>query len=233
MIENQPTWKHDLLAKFQKSLEELPDELDSLSSPTPSEETSIYEIYEQLAAMRNEMRKVNRRTADALGAFEDVLDGMRDDSSKIREQVLKNPQAKSESGMGSRKLALTLIDLLDRVQRMESSARIQNDKGWLSAFSARDYLQKQLGALAILTDHTRKLLLNLQVSPIAITMGEPFNPNTMKAAGSSDSSVGAVNVKAGQTSTLVVTEEVLPGYTLGEHCLRVAEVILSQKKSNE
>jgi molecular chaperone GrpE (heat shock protein) len=227
MNEFDLNWKSTLKHHCLTAISRLPDDVgQDDASNCISEPPALYEFYEELLAMRNEVRKVNRKTADTFARFGDVLEAMRSDSGKLRGHLLKESDAAKKKSGVSRNMALSMVDLLDRIQRLENATRKHSQKGWRGAFKAREYGEQQSGALSILEDHLKKLLAEIKVKPITARLGDKFDPLCMKAIGQAER--GADNDN--QDAQLLVTEECLPGYRMGEHCLRPVEVRLTRKK---
>lgn len=228
MNEFEQDWKTELKHRCLTAISRLSDEVkEDDVSESVSEPPALYEFYEELLSMRNEVRKVNRKTADTFSRFGDVLEGMRSDSGKLREHLLKGSEAAGKKSGVSRNMALAMVDLLDRIQRLENAARKHSQKGWRGAFQAREYGEQQSGALAILAEHLKKLLAEAKVEPINANLGDPFDPLRMKAIGMVDQNTE----HADEASQLQVAEECLPGYRMGEHCLRPVEVSLTRKSN--
>jgi hypothetical protein len=229
MNELDPDWKTELKHRCLTAISRLPDELEGDEAcEAASEPPALYQFYEELLSMRNEVRKVNRKTADMFGRFGDVLEGMRSDSGKLREHLFKesNPGG-GETGI-SRNIALSMVDLLDRIQRLENAAHKHSQSGWRGAFKAREYGEQQGGALAILAEHLKKLLAEVKVEPIQATPGDPFDPTCMKAI----EMVKCDPDHGDERSQLQVAEECLPGYRMGGHCLRPVEVSLKRRNKS-
>lgn len=200
-------------------------ELHPEAGPRAVEPPSLYAFYEELLAVRNEMRHGNRKFAETFGRFGDVLDGMRQESGKLRERLARD----SGDGAVSRGLALALVDICDRVDRLEAAAASQANNGWLARLKAEGRWQKQAEAIAFLRHHLQPVLAAAGVQRIPV-QGQPFDPLWMKAVESphqlpelepADSS------RPGRPLALVVEEELLPGYRMGDQCLRPAEVRLT------
>lgn len=221
-MNDNPQWKQELLMRCHQALAELPADFTAHITEETLEEVSLYEMQEQLVAMRAETRKVNRRTADAFSSFSDVLGGMKEDSGKMREAFLKNTDATGKGERRIRSIATSLIDLLDRVTRMENATEKEEEKtGWKEFFSNKDFIHEQIGSISILKDHIEALLKELKVKKTPISTGEAFNPLLMKAVGEASSAES-------ELGKLVVAEELLTGYTLDDQCLRTAEVSLKR-----
>lgn len=218
MIEPYTDWKSALKLQCVEAIEQMPDFIEEGTLDT-SEPPSLYAFYEELLTMRNEVRKVNRKTADTFSRFGDVLEGMRSDSGKLREQLATSSQAKRENSGTSRNLALSLVGLLDRVHRLETAADSHAQSGWLDRIKASGQWKQQAGAIHVLDDHLMKLLTEAGVELIEASPGMPFDPLWMKAVGKLEESA-----TGGDSTSLVIAERILPGYRMGDQCLRPAEV---------
>ena len=199
----------------------LPESPPVDAPPAPAGEIpSLYAFFEEHVALRNEVRKGNRKTAETFSKFGEVLEGMREDSVRLRERL-----GPSETASGTpRNLALAMVDVCDRVARLESAARSLDGAGWLTRLRSHDDWNQQAAALSILSEHLQQLLGEAGIRRIDAAPGQAFNPLHMKAA-------GLDGPAPGEGESLVVAEELLPGYRIGEQCLRPAEVHLTAKPS--
>jgi molecular chaperone GrpE (heat shock protein) len=219
-----PEWKRSLLASCTAAIESLPDEPPASTSLRPGEQSpSLYSFFEEIAVLRNEMRKGNRRTAETFAKFGEILENMREDSGKLRER-LANPASADSSRGAPRKFALNLVEFIDRTARLESSARTQAGQGWLARLRSGDAWVQQAEALSILHEHLHHLVSESGLERIEASPGTPFDPLLMK-------SVGRTAPRKGDGAAMVVSEQLLPGYRLGEQCLRPAEVRVTNTTS--
>ena len=217
-------WKQRLLVQCVEAVAMLPESPPVDAPPAPAGEIpSLYAFFEEHVALRNEVRKGNRKTAETFSKFGEVLEGMREDSVRLRERL--GPSGPSETASGTpRNLALAMVDVCDRVARLESAARSLDGAGWLTRLRSHNDWNQQAGALSILSEHLQQLLGEAGVRRIDATSGQPFNPLHMKAT-------GLDGPAPGEGESLVVAEELLPGYRIGDQCLRPAEVHLLAKPS--
>ncbi len=218
-------WKQRLLAQCAEAVAMLPEAPPVNAPPAPAEELpSLYAFFEELVALRNEVRKGNRKTSETFSKFGEVLDGMREDSGRLRERL--GPSGRTEAASGTpRNLALAMVDVCDRTARLESAARSLDGAGWLARLRSHDDWQQQAGALSILSEHLRQLLVEAGVRRIEAGPGQAFNPLLMKA-------IGLDGPGPDEGESLAVAEELLPGYCIGNQCLRPAEVRLTTRPSH-
>ncbi|GEM_PF-1363539 len=210
-------WKSRLLDACGEAVGRLPDDppLEGFSGPDAGP-PSLYSFFEEVAVLRNELRAGNRRAAETFAKFGEVLEGMREDSGKLRERLAGAAEAQSQP-VGARRIASLLVEIIDRIGRLESAARAGAEGGWMARLGSRGRWVRQAEGLAILHDHLRELLAREGVERIDAAPGERFDPHFMKA-------VGRESARESGGGALVVSEEILPGYRFGEECLRPAEV---------
>lgn len=216
------TWREQLREQCAVAIASLPEELmDELPSEDDDEPPSLYSYFEEVVTLRNEVRRGNRKTAETFAKFGEVLEGMREDSGRLRERLGAKANS-GETARAPRKQALELVDVCDRVRRLEEVSQSCQQQSWLARLRGGDQWQMQTGALSILRDHLEHLLHEVGVTHIDSAPGRLFDPHQMKA-------VSRHGPAAGDGESLVVAEEFLPGYRLGDYCLRPAEVRLISK----
>ena len=203
-----------------------------------AEPPSLYAWFEELLALRNEIRRGNRKVAETFSRFGDVLEDMREDSARFRERLAApsggNGNAGGGSGAVSRGLALALIDVCDRIDRLRTAAASRAEDGWLARLKAEGRWRRQAEAIAFLREHFQPVLAAAGLQRIHV-LGKPFDPLWMKAVGAPAAAGRAdpagPDSPPGGPATLVVRKELLPGYRMGDQCLRPAEVRVTAKTS--
>lgn len=224
------SWSDRLRSQCAAAIEELASyaeadaEVQRADRPEPAEPPSLYAFFEELLSLRNEVRRGNRKVAETFGRFGDVLEGMRQDSGKLRERLGSGNGG--TVGTVSRSLALALVDICDRVDRLEEAAVSQTDNRWLARLKAEGRWRKQAEAIGFLKGHLQPVLAAAGIHRIAV-LGQAFDPLWMKALETDAPSEPDSSNRSGSLSALIVSEELLPGYRMGDQCLRPAEVRLS------
>ena len=214
MSSQDQAWKELLHARCAEAIERLqfrPPQLE-----TEPEPPSLYDFHADLAALRNEQRKGNRKTAETFSRFGDVLESMQADSGKLREFLVSAAKS-DETGKISRNLVLGLIDIADRLDRLETAAQAKNgSRRLLTLVKDETRWRKQTEALSIVRQRLEDVLASSGIQRIEV-IGQPFDPLWMKAVAGEQTP--AQNPR-------IVAEELLAGYRMGEDCLRPAEVRL-------
>lgn len=214
-------WKEQLRADFElwlDSVEEIPLDPDD---PDDGVEPDLHSFYEELASLSTESRKANRRSAEAVSQWNEVLNLFQGDLSQLRRLFTERFSPEAETL--PRGHCLALIDLLDRVERMAEvfdrpPKRVwwSGDRAWRAAWGA------QRGAMDILRSHLLALLKKEGIQRIA-TCGAAFDPGTMTAV--------AVELRA-DVPPQTVLEELIPGYVSRGAVLRLAQVKVSTRSTD-
>jgi molecular chaperone GrpE (heat shock protein) len=209
-------WKDQLRREFEGWLDDIeeippaPDDLNAVDQP------DLHSFYEELASLSTESRKANRRTAEAISQWNEVLQHFQGDFTQLRRLFTERFGPEAETLPRAHSLAL--LDLLDRVERMAEAfnrppkpAWWSRDRPWRTAWGA------QRSALDILQSHLLALLKKEGIERIA-TRGATFDPGTMTAV--------AAEPRANLPPQTVL-EECIPGYVCRGVVLRLAQVKVS------
>ncbi|CAN5125548.1 hypothetical protein BH23VER1_BH23VER1_05490 [soil metagenome] len=198
--------------------------LDDLDSPPPEppddsgETPDLYSFFEELAALRNESRTGNRRGTEVVSKLTESLSRC-EDQLGILAQHAASPPTNHEPL--PRKYCLSLVELLDRMDRIASALERPPtpSRRWFAprADSLTTAWESLREGFAILRRHTTGLLRDAGISTIPAT-GEPFDPLKMIAV----SAEHEPGVEPNQ-----VLEEIQPGYQIDGEILRLAEVKVS------
>ncbi len=206
-------WKEALRQNFERwleAIEEFPadgqEKADEVRSP------DLYSFYEQMAVSNTETRKANRRTAEAISQWGDILGRFDGDLGQLR-QYFSEISSKPE-GL-PRATCLVLVEILDRMHRLASAfgspPRISwwvRDAAWQQAWSA------QREGLDILVSHLESFLKTEGVIRVEAA-GKPFDPAIM---------IAVARESNPQYPHHTVMEEVAPGYHHRGELLRPAQV---------
>ncbi len=228
----EPEWKQQLRARFEQvvaGLESPPEgweELGEREDEEGEEEPSLYRFYEELAALRNEYRKGNRRTAETFSQFGETLGGLDQEIRQLRRHLQTMTEKEPASDDFGRTHGLALVELGDRVRRLEAqlAAPPEVKEGFFSKTPASWLIawDNVREAAEILANHFKGLLDQLGLQPIK-ALGQPFDPTLMKAVAREESAEGAPNI---------VTEELADGYLYEGKPLRLAEVKVSAPRES-
>jgi len=216
------SWKEELRRQFELwlgGLEQIPDTGEQADTP------DLYSLYEELAALRNETRKGNRKTAEVFSQVGESLDQVGGEIKRLREQLNRTDPALGDKAVLPRSYLLALVEMFDRIHRLGAAlqrpprparfALLRPDGSWKKAWTN---LQQ---AVSILLAHFEKLLEQAGVQRVH-SLGKTFDPVSMLAV--------AIVPPDGQPPNIVV-EEVAPGYRWRDEVLRPAEVKITKTQS--
>lgn len=217
-------WKAALRAEFEAWLADL-DQIPAMEGEEGEEDLldspDLYSFYEQWAAANTEARRGNRRMAEAFNQWGETLARFESDLRGQREQLQRLTAAAPAPDALSRRHCLALVELLDRLLRVEKAFAATPASSWWGGSSPwRRAWESQRQAFAILLDHFQTLLKKEGVTRIE-TAGQTFDPTLMAAVASEPDAS-----RPHQT----VLEELAPGYRHGADVLRPAQVKVSINK---
>ena len=188
-------------------------------------------LHEELIASTEENRRGNRRMLEVLKNFSGVLDALSATSNDTHKAVRALPamtSAAPSAGDGSSNpLALALVELADRIDRVAhgfTRPPAGRQPWWPSArrqvAAWREAWEMQADALAILRSHLAATMQRANLERLNV-LDRPFDPNTMTAVESTVDSV-----KPDHT----VLAEILPGWmnTASGQLVRLAQVRVSR-----
>ncbi len=215
------TAKEALLQRFRDHLDSL-DELPEVAADAAvgDEQTDLYALFVELAALKNETRISSRHLKGTLDQFRELFDMVRSNHDTIEETQRRHPaELEKVRGEALRPLLLELLDLKDRLEAGQRAGAPSN-----TSIFARFCKQEQALLTAIKTGQEmsvrrlEQILAAQQVRPL-MAVGRTLDPVQMRAVEvSSDAAVAHG----------VITEELRKGYLWGEQLLRPAEVIVNR-----
>jgi len=212
---DEELWRSELLAHCESAVKNLDFSTLDFAAVTQTDPPSLYNFFAELATLRNEQKRGNRKFSDVLSNFTSLLENMRDDREQAAQKSFD--ELKTSGEKVDRSLALGLIDLADRLDRILANAAqspIKVKVGLFGKTSIPSAWQKHCESLEILSHHFQPVLAAAGIERIATT-GLCYNPSEMKA----------VSAPANENlGSLHVIRELLPGYHWQGQCLRPAEV---------
>jgi molecular chaperone GrpE len=217
--EQPNAWKEELRERFEEWLarvETLPEADEAPDAP------DLYSFHEELAALRNESRKGNRKSAELFSQFSVSLGGFEEEMKRLRGQLTRLETAQPTAQDLPRSHCLALVEMLDRLHRLRRAIERMPPPGrfaFLPPSAAWQEASKSLRqGFDILVTHLETLTAQAGLRPVP-TAGLAFDPTSMVAVDAIATSGGPANV---------VLEEVSPGYRLRDEVLRPAEVRISK-----
>ena len=211
--------KEELVQRFRTYLD------SDFSPDDAADEIDQMSLFRELAGLRNEVRIESRQFKGALDDFRQAftsLDGSQQDITKIM-------QAKEQQDRNAARALLApavsgLIELYDRIAAglaAQPPALSLIERLMPGAKRARQWLHGHLEGQKIIHGRIVDLLESCGVSAIK-TIGEPFDPNIMKAVGFAADS---------QEPNNTVLRENRKGFCQNEKIIRLPEVIVNKHEA--
>ena len=214
-------WKTALRRDFEQWLAAIDAIPSAPAALAPAEPPDLLSLHEQLAALGAESKRGNRRVAEVFSQWGDTLQRFETELTRLRTQLHESDAAKLAVGGLPRAHCLALVELLDRLQRVQSAFATPTPTRWWERNARwRTVWATQHDALDIVVGHLETLLQQEGVERLP-TLDEPFDPTTM---------VAVATESAPELPHHTVTEELQPGYRRNGELLRPAHVKVSLNK---
>lgn len=216
---DRPEWKAKAEKAFRRWVEEV--EHREPPGPAPEEPPDLYSFFEELAALRSEMRKSARRSHDTFARFGDALGGFEQTLQGLSGRLNEERAARGEADLaGRRALYLPLVELFERFRRMEQRMARPPRGRLLGAGRWREAWTDVQEGLAILGAHFEGLLQQEGVTVVE-TEGRPFDPALMIAVEARE---------APEAKPDTVLEGLSRGYLHRGRVLKLAQVVVARSK---
>ncbi len=224
-------WKKKALDDFVFWLKDLPD------SPPPGEGTTmdscdLYTLLSEFSALRQEIKMQNREQNKTLKALNPLIDAYKDSANLFQDSA----KLFQKSADFFKNRSKGLAELEERIRRSSEKktvmpfldirdALIRGHKASLAAAESKSFFRRRCQEIEGIIegyemairrfDHTLALF---DIHPVK-TIGEPFDPKTMKA------------VDKGSNPEMekgVVIEERISGFVREDEVLKTAEVVVNE-----
>lgn len=217
--ESEPAWKQALRARFEEWLDRLDGPPDESSLPLEDEIPDLNTFYTGLTALGSEFRKSNRRTAEAMKQWSELMTGFQSEIVRLGDRLDSTREEPPPTTHW-----IDLIDFADRLDRVNVAFQTTPKEAWFSRDrSWRTAWQQQSQAFGIVLVHLKTLLDRSKISRIE-TKGQIFDSGSMTVVATEPSS---------ELSPETVINEIRPGYRRHEQVLRLAEVTVSVEPSQK
>lgn len=223
--------REELVRRFREHLEDADRDTDretngavDADAGTSGAETDLFDLFTELAALRNEVRLESRQLKSALDTFGEVFETLRGANARLLRELderraVEHAAERRAAAEIERPLLLEILELHDRTAAGLEAARAYRPRGLARLGGDGARLAASLAeGMAISLRRIDELLASRGVRPVA-ALGEPLDPHLMRAA--------AVERDATRPDG-VVLGELRRGYRRGEAVLRLAEVIVNR-----
>lgn len=210
--------KEDLLEQFRRYLEGA----DLADSTAAAPATDLYDLFVELAALRNEVKLESRQVKSALDEFRQVF--------ALLQTRLAEPAAAAAPGgdhndaRAPASLRPLLLELLELYDRLASGLQAIENVGRLPWWRRRNPIA--LGTLAEAQQISIRRLEQILAGQKVISQpceGSMLDPNNMRVVEVLDRD----DLQHG-----IVVDQVRPGFSWRGELLRPAEVIVNQREDN-
>ncbi len=216
-------WKSGIEEAFRRWLDEVEHREPAASAP--EEPPDLYSFFEQLAALKSEVRKNARRSHDTFSRFGEALGGFEQTMQNLSARLNEDRAARSETDLAARKaLYLPVVELFERFRRMEGRmARPPRGGRFFGARPWREAWFDLQQGMEILAAHFESLLQQEGITAVE-TEGRPFDPGVMTAVEARESA---------EADPDTVLEELSRGYFHQGRVLKLAQVVVARSKGEQ
>lgn len=224
-MRSNPINKHALAEQFVSYLDTLPAQ-GGISEKESNEQTDLFSLYTALSAIKSEVKTESKQLKSALDTFKNVFSTLEDAHELLRIEVRQQQNDLSAYRNDLlRPLLLNLLDMRDRlcmsISTLEKNLNQKKQPGfWARLFRSSDTRSTQFLIESLYEGQSmslRRLDQTLASQGVVIieVLGQPFNPELMKA-------INSESIEGMDEG--IVTQEVRAGFQWEGHLLRAAEV---------
>ena len=210
-------WKTAILADFAQWLRDLPS-APADPSPSPEKRRGLADLYSEVAALRQELVLQNRTQHKSVAGLDAARAAFSELGAQLRGQTAaqNGGPARPDDGTEALSIITSFLEIRDSLERMRSLARgLASPDGDATRPDADPVSLVQ--TLELVLRKFDRTLEDHGVSRID-TVGMPFDPSTMSAAGTCNDP----EIRNG-----IVVEEIRGGFLVGERVMRAAEVFVN------
>lgn len=216
--DSEPRWKTALRAKFEEWLTQLDTPPEDITTPRNAEAPDLFTFYSELSALGAEFKKSNRRTAEAMKQWSELMTGFQSEIVRLGERLDANPNDPTPASHWT-----DLIDFADRLDRINTAFQTVPKETWLNRSKHwKEAWQQQRQAFEFLVSHFKDLLSRSEISRIE-TRGKKLEVESMTVVG-----IEARDDLPAET----VVSEIRSGYRRHREILRLAEVTVAKTPTN-
>lgn len=209
-------WRAKALDDFKEWLTGLPD-LALEEQLSDLDACDLYTVLREFTALRQEIKLQNREQNKSVRTLTAFMESYQQSEKTLRDTNAQIHLLEEKIRLScEKKLILLFLDVRDALARgLQSGREITMQRRWLRP--PPKGFESIVEGYEMALRRFDRALNQAGVKPLA-TVGEPFNPQLMRAVGkSADNTV----------SQEVVTQEILSGYVRNDEVIRTAEVIVN------
>ncbi len=206
--------KEKLIAQFSAYL-------DSYQVNEETQQTDLFSLFTELAALRNEVKLESRQVKNALDLFKETFDTLQSSHEQLTKEI---EHCRSEQGRqvrdNTRPLLLAFLDIYDRLEASMATLNSYTPSSWTRFCRRETRLIRGLQeGQAMTLRRLEQLLARYKIRPLEV-LNKPLDPHSMQAV-EIDSQP--------QLENGIVTAELRKGFMWEDELLRPAEVKVNKK----
>ncbi len=199
--------------------------LEAVEIESETEETDLYSLYTEMAALRNEVKTEARQFKTALEHFKSGFDVLEQANTKLSKEL---DTVRLQQEEQHRELTRNfLLDILDIYDRLAAGKNIVENYHPVSSFFNSShkhdttFINSMLEGQAMSIRRVLQLMEKHQVVPMQV-LSRPLDPHTMIAVEISNNP---------DLDDGIVIEELRKGFTIQGEVLRLAEVKVNKQET--
>jgi molecular chaperone GrpE len=206
--------KEKLIAQFSAYL-------DSYQVNEETQQTDLFSLFTELAALRNEVKIESRQVKNALDLFKETFDTLQSSHEQLTKEI---EHCRSEQSRqlrdNTRPLLLAFLDIYDRLEASLATLNSYTPSSWTHFCKREIRMVRGLQeGQAMTLRRLEQLLARYQIRPLEV-LNKPLDPHSMQAV-ETDSQP--------QIENGIVTAELRKGFMWENELLRPAEVKVNKK----
>jgi len=207
--------KEQLIKKFSNYL-------DTYQDSEETQQTDLFSLFTELAALRNEVKLESRQVKNALDMFKSTFDTVQSSYEQLTQELehCRNEQRLQRRDI-TRALLLEFLEVYDRLEAGMATLKSYNPSSSWTYFCKREIrlIQGVQEGQAMTLRRLEQLLASYRVLPLEV-LNKPLDPHCMRV----------VEVESEpEREKGIVTGELRKGFMWDDEILRPAEVKVNKK----
>jgi len=212
--------QEQLVEQFRDFLRQEDSSLHSEKENGSQDSVTLFNLFTELSALKNEVKRESMQVKDAVGQFGGLLDTLKESNQQLSTELEQRQKQKESTAFGYRLSAIEeIFDLNDSLERTLIS--LKNYKpSWWERFSKQGSIFRQdtIEGLEITVRRINKLFQKYDIESIECVGGK-LNPHRMK--------VVKVMENKKQENGMILAE-IRKGYVRHGEVIRLAEVAVNK-----
>lgn len=195
--------------------------LESLEQEkTPQNAVTLFSLFSELAALKNEVKRESMQVKDAVGQFSGLLDTLKGNNQQLSTELDRQQQQVEQTSFAYRfPLLEDVLELNDSLQHTLESTKIYKPSWWeRRSKRALFFRQDMINGLEITQRRINNILQKHHINEFPC-VGKKLDPHRMKVV---------KLIKNKKYENGIVLEEIRKGYIRQNDVIRLAEVAVNK-----